>query len=152
VLAVAQSLSRAEVVALLRADQLKRWQRGERVPLEAYLEHLPGLRDSDEVLLDLVSGEVILREALGEPPSWEEYQERFPRHSELLRRLFALHRIGAENDRADDESPATPSPGPRPCRRRPPSWSRSGGRSPRAATTGSPRSAASRTASASRSE
>src|SRR6516164_2702763 len=87
-LAVAQGVPRGEALALLRVDQWKRWQRGERVPLEAYLEQLPALRGQDDVFLDLVAGEVLLRKSLGESPSEEEYRQRFPDTPHLLRRVF----------------------------------------------------------------
>jgi tetratricopeptide (TPR) repeat protein len=94
----------------LRADQFKRWQRGERLLLEAYLAELPTLRDNEEALLNLLSGEVLLREARGESPSWEEYQQRFPHYPELLRRVFALHQVETPDAASLDEALKTPSP------------------------------------------
>jgi tetratricopeptide (TPR) repeat protein len=110
VLAAAQGLSAGEIVTLLRVDQGKRWQRGERLPVEAYLEHLPGLRGEEQVLLGLIAGEVLAREARGESPSWEEYHGRFPQYHDLLRRVFALSEAGSSSAGDGPGSPGTLGP------------------------------------------
>jgi WD40 repeat protein len=89
-------------LALLLADQRRRWQAGRPVAVEAYLERQPALRDDPDAVLDLVYNEVILREQRGEKPRAEEYLERFPRRAPQLRLLF-------EMDRAFQ--PGTPPPG-----------------------------------------
>ena len=53
-----------------------RWGRGERVLVESYLSSDPALRDTPEVLLDLIYQEVVLREQQGETPTLEEYKGR----------------------------------------------------------------------------
>src|SRR5438094_45752 len=68
--------ARAEVLRRLCAEQQERWQRGERVPVEAYLARHPGL-DADAVL-ELVAREFRARELLGERPGLDEYAARFP--------------------------------------------------------------------------
>jgi WD40 repeat protein len=88
-------------LALLLADQRRRWQAGRPVPVEAYLERQPALQDNADAILDLVYNEVILREQRGEAPRAEEYLERFPRWAAQVRLLF-------EMDRAFQ--PATPPP------------------------------------------
>ncbi len=75
----------------LRAEQLSRWESGERVPLEELLAVHPGLSDNTEALLDLVYGEVLLREEHGDRPELEEYLRRFPQLTEALRRQFDVH-------------------------------------------------------------
>src|SRR5262245_12514196 len=72
-------------------DHRERWRRGERMPVEAYLErsHLP--RVGTTALLDLVYSEVVLREEDGESPRLAEYLERFPAHAEALRAQFEIH-------------------------------------------------------------
>jgi predicted ATPase len=70
-------------------DLVERWQRGERVPVEAYLRQHPELDDEDDIF-ELVLTEVVLRQSSGEPAPLEEYQWRFPDFSERLRRHFAL--------------------------------------------------------------
>src|SRR3954463_6863880 len=77
-------------LALVR-DHRERWRRGERIPVESYLErsHLP--RVGTTALLDLVYNEVVLREEDGESPRLDEYLERFPVHAEALRAQFEIH-------------------------------------------------------------
>jgi hypothetical protein len=96
-LAEAGALPPGEVAAVLRADQRERWQAGERVPAENYLRRFPAVRASAEAALDLVYGEFLLRERLGEAPDPDDYRRRFPEHAELLRDQIALHRaVSAE--------------------------------------------------------
>src|SRR5438132_10265461 len=71
----------------LRAEQLARWQDGQCV----FIEDLLSVNIDDEALLDLLYGEVLLREEFGERPLLAEYQRRFPRLAEPLRRQFELH-------------------------------------------------------------
>src|SRR4051812_20115765 len=91
-------LSRAEMLAGLRAEQIKRWQRGDRVRVEAYLAQPQVARllegpdgpDADAVL-DLVYNEVVMRDELGESPGVDEYVGRFPQFESRLRRQFQVH-------------------------------------------------------------
>jgi eukaryotic-like serine/threonine-protein kinase len=76
----------------LRADQRERWLRGDRVPVEAYLEREPALQDDPEGVLDLIYSEVVLREEAGDAPRLDEYLERFPRFEAQLRLQFDVHR------------------------------------------------------------
>jgi hypothetical protein len=85
----------------LLADQQARWQRGERVMVERYTQALPWLQGDVEALLDLIYGEVALREKLGEVVSLEEYLDRFPQHTNILRRRLAIASLGS--------SPSPPS-------------------------------------------
>src|SRR5438105_13540233 len=75
----------------LRAEQLSRWESGDRVRLEALLAARPGLSDNTEAMLDLIYGEVLLREEHGDRPEREEYLRRFPQLAEALRRQFDVH-------------------------------------------------------------
>jgi WD40 repeat protein len=111
-------------LAQLRADQDRRWRRGERVPAERYLARLRGLAADAEAAVDLIFSEFLLREALGEAPRPEEYLARFPAHAEPLRRQFDLHHAlqsgGAATDPADTpgraaEAPAVPPGAPDPA-------------------------------------
>jgi serine/threonine-protein kinase len=92
VLAEAAGLSVAGVLAVLRLDQRQRWQGGERLPAEEYLRHLPAGPTSTEHALDLVYGEFLARERLGEAPSLDEYADRFPDLAPDLRLQVDLHR------------------------------------------------------------
>ncbi len=71
----------------------KHWNRGERMSVETFLERvLPGGVETNE-LLDLIYGEVVLREEHGESPRLDEYLGRFPEHAEALRSQFEIHQF-----------------------------------------------------------
>jgi serine/threonine protein kinase/tetratricopeptide (TPR) repeat protein len=74
----------------LCADLVQRWQRGERVPVEAYLRQYPNL-ESGECAFELILTEIILRRDCGDDPPLGEYLWRFPHFEERLRRHFTLH-------------------------------------------------------------
>src|SRR5262245_50860919 len=78
-------------VTLLRAELRRRWQRGDRVQVEAYLDQMPALRADGEAFLDLVYQEILLRQEAGEAPRLEAYLARFPQFAEQLRLLFQVH-------------------------------------------------------------
>jgi eukaryotic-like serine/threonine-protein kinase len=95
-----ESLSVAQAVAVLSDDLWDRWLAGKRVPAETYL----GLRAdlwSDETAVDLVYGEFLVREELGEVASLDEYIARFPGFEPQLRRQFELHRALASPETGD---------------------------------------------------
>jgi WD40 repeat protein/serine/threonine protein kinase len=87
-----RSAPRAAVSTLLRADQRKRWLRGERLLTETYLGQLPVIQDDHETAIDLIFGEIGLREEHGEDPKEEEYLRRFPHFETPLKRQFMLNR------------------------------------------------------------
>src|SRR5438034_6254425 len=66
----AERLSATEVAAL-RSEQRRRWQQGDRVPVEAFLERYPQLRNDAENLLDLIYNEFLLRSEEGAAPRLE---------------------------------------------------------------------------------
>src|SRR4051812_35681473 len=74
----AANMPRSVLLPLLRADLLWRWRHGQRVPVEAYLDLVPRLRDDVEALLDLVGSEILVREELGESTDLAAYRQRFP--------------------------------------------------------------------------
>ena len=107
-------LAPLDVVAVLRVDQRQRWQAGERVPVEAYLERFPDVGADGEGVLDLVYSEFLLREELGEIPTLDEYRERFPTQVGPLQVQLAFHRAvsaesGTHAGEGDDDLPPTPS-------------------------------------------
>ena len=103
VLAGAAAADALQRLALLRADQHRRWRSGDRLPVEAYLERVAALRDDAETLLDLIYSEVLLREEAGERPGPDEYVRRFPAHEAALRLQFELHRAaGSDGSRTAD--------------------------------------------------
>jgi hypothetical protein len=108
-LAGAEGLSLAQVVAVLRADQEARWRAGERVPAEAYLAMNPGLPLHLEQALELVYGEFLLRERLGQAPTLEEYLRRFPQYASRLKQQIQLHQA-LTDDLWSDPSATRPDP------------------------------------------
>jgi serine/threonine protein kinase/WD40 repeat protein/tetratricopeptide (TPR) repeat protein len=85
------------LVALLLVDQRRRWQEGERVLVEAYVQQHPALQSNIDALLDLIYNEVILREEKGETPRLAGYQDRFPQLATQLEFQFALDRVLQSN-------------------------------------------------------
>jgi hypothetical protein len=78
--------------AALRADQRRRWEQGDRVPAEDYLARHPALAADAEAAVDMIYGEFLLRERLGEKPDPEEFFRRFPDHAAVLRDQLDLNR------------------------------------------------------------
>jgi serine/threonine protein kinase len=94
-----QRLPLPNLVALLVDDQRARWYRGERVDAEVYLESCAAVPGDRTTALDLIYSEFLIREELGEAPTLEEYQARFPDWAEALARQIELHRaVGFEAD------------------------------------------------------
>jgi hypothetical protein len=90
-LASRPGLSPEEAAAVIGIDQLERWRLGQRILAEEYLPLLgdgPGL---DQAAGDVVYGEFLLREQLGEQPDIAEYQLRFPDLAPLLQRQAEVH-------------------------------------------------------------
>jgi serine/threonine-protein kinase len=88
----AGTLKPADIVAVLCVDQWERWQAGERVPAETHLQMAPAVIGT-EAAFDLVYGEFLLREEMGESPTREEYLKRFPQYAPQITRQFELHRV-----------------------------------------------------------
>jgi serine/threonine-protein kinase len=105
-----KELGRLELIAVLRADQLRRWRRGERLPAEVYLREL-ALGDDPELALDVIFSEFVLRrDALGEAPSLDDYLARFPQFETALRHQHLVEALwqGAVQTLARGErAPAT---------------------------------------------
>ena len=68
------------------------WRDGERLSVEAFLEKFPRPDLDDDMLLDLIYNEVLLREEHGDSPDLDEYLRRFPRFAGDLRSQFDVHR------------------------------------------------------------
>jgi WD40 repeat protein/serine/threonine protein kinase len=102
----ADELTGAELALQVQRDQIRRWRQGEEVPLETYLEHLVGLRDQHEAIVDLIDTEIRLREQTDNRPSLAEYQQRFPRYGRELEVRF--EELAAEKA---DALTTTPHPG-----------------------------------------
>jgi len=83
-------------------DQKERWQRGLRVPVEAYLAKNPQIRSDEKLVIDFIYSEYCLRTELEAPPKPEEYMERFPEFENELRRLMGIEKTNG----SEDEDPA----------------------------------------------
>jgi serine/threonine protein kinase len=100
--------SREQFLSALRADQSERWQRGERVRAESYLEQYPELAGDPEAVLRLIQQEVLLRLGSGERPALDEYLERFAPHADPIRQAWAhLHMANPELASRDPDSTAS---------------------------------------------
>ena len=75
-------------------DELRqRWQRGERVPVEAYFQNDPSLSRDEEAAIDLIYCEFLLRSERGETPALDEYLTRFPQYAARLQFLLAFDEV-----------------------------------------------------------
>ncbi len=90
-LAQSGPLPPAQVAAVLRVDQRERWQAGERVLAETYLERYPAVRADPEIAMDLVYNEFLVREQHGDGPTLEDYLRRFPDYATVLKPQIQLH-------------------------------------------------------------
>lgn len=90
------------------ADQRSRWEHGDRVPVEAYLNRFPDVADNGEAALDLICNELLLRRELGESPQLAEYVERFPQWALQLKTQFEVEEAMA-SESPDTEPPAEAS-------------------------------------------
>jgi serine/threonine protein kinase/tetratricopeptide (TPR) repeat protein len=80
-------------VSSLVAEMGRRWQSGERPPVEEYLARHPWLADNAEAVLDLIYEELTLRQSYGLPAEPEVLLERFPRWREALAVLLDCHQL-----------------------------------------------------------
>src|SRR5262249_6516029 len=102
---------RSQMLSRLRADQSRRWRRGDRVRVESYLDDFPELASDAEALLALVHAELMLRREGGDTPTLGEYLDRFPQHAETLRHLWAAQAL-LLGDPSTHELNPTPTPAP----------------------------------------
>jgi eukaryotic-like serine/threonine-protein kinase len=118
-LAGSATLSQQELVDRLCEDQVRRWRAGQRIPAESYLARNPSLQESGEFALELIYGEFLMREELGESPQLEEFHLRFPRFASRLQNQVDLHgalltlnstpekQLGAAKADGDPDGPQT---------------------------------------------
>jgi hypothetical protein len=77
----ATSRERADVVAV---DLFRRWRLGAPAILESYFESIPEVADNVELKFELVLREFEYRGIYGEPPTVDEFVERFPELGDRL--------------------------------------------------------------------
>jgi serine/threonine protein kinase len=81
----------SEILDSLRARQREAWLRGEPLLVEALISEVkPPLQRQE--LIELIAAEAVLREGLGQPSSWVEYQQRFPQLADTLQKLIGADR------------------------------------------------------------
>src|SRR5262249_44766955 len=66
-----------ELVDVLHVDQRERWQAGEPIRAETYLQRYPLVAMNVESAIDLIYSEFRFREDSGEKPRVDEYLQRF---------------------------------------------------------------------------
>jgi tetratricopeptide (TPR) repeat protein len=88
---MAEKQTPEQIAHVLRKEQRERWQEGERILAETYLEEHPTLQSHSDCALELIYNEVLLRGEAGEKPELEEYMVRFPQLASLLGPLFEVH-------------------------------------------------------------
>jgi eukaryotic-like serine/threonine-protein kinase len=88
---MSERLSLTQLLASLRREQRERWQAGERVPVEAYVERHPSLRKCPDAILELIYSEIVLREERDEAPQLQDYVARFPDLAAQFQPLFEVH-------------------------------------------------------------
>jgi hypothetical protein len=84
--------STTQIAAAIGVDQYERWQRGERPLAEEYLPLVPPGPEQSQAICDIIYGEYLMREQLGQHPQIGEFRERFPEHAESLNRQLEVHR------------------------------------------------------------
>jgi serine/threonine protein kinase/WD40 repeat protein len=96
----ADRISERELVSLISLDQRERWRRGQRPAAEEYLQRFPQLAANDELALDVIYGEFLLREELGEQADVRDFQTRFPEFADTLQDQIEFHRAMASSGSA----------------------------------------------------
>src|SRR5262245_25539393 len=91
----ANSISARELASLIGLDQRERWCRGQRPAAEEYLLRFPQLAADDELALDVIYGEFLLREELGQRPDPRAFQVRFPEFADTLQDQIEFHQAMA---------------------------------------------------------
>src|SRR5207249_1462487 len=98
---------------ILKAHQRDRWQRGDRVPVEAVLELHPNLKTNVAVVLDLIANECELRRECNELPNLNDYLARFGQFKSQIPQFFESSKTQAVSVRsqsavADQSVPDVP--------------------------------------------
>ena len=86
---------------------------GNEFPPKHILSRYPRLAGDSEGAFELIYGEYLVRELLGECPKLDEFVWRFPRFADRLRRQLDLHQVLADQDESD--KPVSPPPQPAPA-------------------------------------
>ena len=71
--------------------QKQRWATGDRISVEALVAEHADVASESDVIMDLIYGEVLLREGVGEEPDPNDYYRRFPALKSPIARQFQVH-------------------------------------------------------------
>jgi WD40 repeat protein/serine/threonine protein kinase len=104
-LAGAGDLTPVQLAGVLEIDLWQRWQHGQRVPAEHYLQAYPAVEADPECAIRLVYAEYLQRERQGEAPPLPEYEQRFPALAARLKDQIALRRALAGTPWHESASP-----------------------------------------------
>src|SRR5262245_36881317 len=72
-------------------DMRDHWAQAHPIIVEDYMADPEFPRDDDDLVLDLIYGEFVLREQAGEAPTPDEYAARFPHLKDRIVRQLELH-------------------------------------------------------------
>lgn len=82
-----------ELLSRLAREMTERWQRGEQVPAEEFLNRCPELWTRSDAALRLIYEEICLRQDHGQANAALQVMERFPQWRSELRLLLDCHRL-----------------------------------------------------------
>lgn len=103
------------LLAAICADQRRCWNAGERMLAEDYRQQHPALASNNELLLDLIYNEVIIRRSHGEAVDSNDYCRRFPELEEEINALLSIDEALVSSELAeliDAEDPEQTVPMP----------------------------------------
>jgi CRP-like cAMP-binding protein len=91
----------SEFMAVLCADQMQSWERGDPVRVEHYLQQYPNLASDQAVLLDLIYQEIYLCQLYGEAIDEAKLRDRFPQLAADISLLLEIHIAIDESNPSD---------------------------------------------------
>ncbi len=86
---------------LIPRDLRRHWQNGIPLKLEEYVARYPELVDTRQIPAALIFEEYLVRKEVGESPSLDEYQARFPEQYDSFRRRTLAYSAEAESAEAE---------------------------------------------------
>jgi tetratricopeptide (TPR) repeat protein len=107
-LAEAGAVTPQELSDLVVIDQRERWRAGDQAPVEDYFRRYPQLREDPGLALDLVYGEVLLREGQDGAAADAELSRRFPDLADALKVQVDLHRALTPREVIAEATPLPP--------------------------------------------
>jgi hypothetical protein len=101
-------LSAEELSDVLCTDQRHRWLQGKRPAAEDYLQLHSSYHPNTDPAIELVLEEFLVRREVGDSPTIEEYDRRFPQYSRQLRRDLSMYDLlTAEPSVQNEDLPAS---------------------------------------------